>query len=702
MPSYANRKQSSHRPSVPGPGIVLSSEAERRAAHVRRAVAAIQPHLSSSLAIRAYSELFTLDGASPSTTTEPVEQKAAWAITSMYVLGRCLNTFDQATDPQDSERWFFRESISPKLSLCTQIPQAALHEFRTHLCEVSFDSAFVDLMPYILEPHGPGSRMSVMKDPDTHTARQRKRDKGVFYTPSDVAEYIASEVTSKHGGCPTELRALDPACGTGVFLRALLRIVHAHDPSIRHFDYATNCLFGIDISDLAVQSACFVLLYDCLEAGGLNSYSPFRAWRQLRANFSAEDALRVTIAGRPEQNWQFFPDGSPGFDIILGNPPYAAMGERPDIRKLSTKFESISVQGSVSDDLYPPFIEMMWRLANPEHHASAMVVPLSIAYHRGKQIAACRRAMRRIGGQWRCAFFDREPHALFGEDVKTRNAILFHIKNPLDVHQPYAAIYCTPMRKWTSRSRAELFGSISYTCVDHIDIAPGIPKLGGIVQAEATIALQQRAMWFKEFIARSFPAPLPDIFDDVNRPCLFIGSTAYNFINVIKPHPKPLLGPEPLTQNPLTCLVFADASTSNAAFALLSSKLAFWWWHVHCDGFHVPRWFLESIPFGPGAFTARQLETLSTLGEELWEAARKDPVLSLNGGRQSLAYRPFKCEQLRTAIDAVLIQAAGLSAELGPELQKFVHNTIAVGARDQRRSAPATAAPIAEEEEVAS
>ena len=539
MPSYAHRNKSSHRPSVPGPGIVLSSETERRAAHVRRAVAAIQPHLSLSFASR-YIELFSPDGTAPS-TTEPIEQKAAWAITSIYILGRCLNTLDQNAHPQDSERWFFGESVSPRLSLCSQVPQASLDEFRLHLLAVSFDSAFVDLMPYILEPHGPGSRMSVMKDPNTQAARQRKRDNGVFYTPSDVAEYVASEVTSKHGGCPTKLRALDPACGTGVFLRALLRTVHAHDPSVRHFDYASNCLFGIDISDLAVQSACFVLLYDCLQAEGLNSGYPLRAWQRLRRNFSAEDALRVTVAGRPEQGWHFFSDGPPRFDIILGNPPYAVMGERPDIRELSAKFESVSIQGPVSDDLYPPFIEMMWRLANPEHHSSAMVVPLSIAYHRGKQIAACRRGMRRIGGQWRCAFFDREPHALFGEDVKTRNAILFHIKNPRDVHQRDAAIYCTPMHKWTSRSRAELFGSISYTCVDHIDIASGIPKLGGIVQAEATIALQQRSTWFKEFIDRSFPVPLSEIFDNANRPCLFVGSTAYNFINVIKPHPKPLL-----------------------------------------------------------------------------------------------------------------------------------------------------------------
>ena len=58
-------------------------------------------------------------------------------------------------------------------------------------------------------------------------------------------------------------------------------------------------------------------------------------------------------------------------------------------------------------------------------NAASLVVPLSIAYHQRADYAGCRQAMVIKGGKWRFAFFDREPQALFGEDVKTRNAILF-------------------------------------------------------------------------------------------------------------------------------------------------------------------------------------------------------------------------------------------------------------------------------------
>ncbi|HEY6349254.1 MAG TPA: N-6 DNA methylase [Candidatus Angelobacter sp.] len=705
-------KQTPERPSIPGPGIVLSSETERRAASVRQAVAGIQRFLSSPDARQAYGELFATDETADSSTSacEPIEQKAAWALASVYILARCLKAIASDATLEEAGRWFAGNS-SPLTTLFSCLPKTSLSEFQSYLGRLTFDSSFADLLPYILEPHGPGTRLSVVKDPGTQKARQQKREAGVFYTPSDVAEYIAAEVLSRHGGPSTKLRALDPACGTGVFLRALLRIVGMHDSSVRRFEYATSCLFGIDISELAIQSACFILLHDCLVSDGVESRCPFQAWRRLRMNFVARDALTI-LAQKPSNvtftqalGFSCAPLGAvEGFDLILGNPPYASLGERPDIRELSDRFSCIPLHCSPHYDLYPLFIEMMWHLANPERHAAGMVVPLSIAYHRGKQITTCRTEMRRIGGRWYCAFFDREPHALFGEDVKTRNAIIFHIKGPDDLGRQRALIYCSPMHKWTSRSRAGLFGSISFTCVDHIDIAPGIPKLRGEVQAQATLMLQQRSTWFREFVERSFPTPLEDVFHDINRPCLFVGSTAYNFINVLMPHPRPRLRSEPLTQNPLTGFAFSDMRTARAAFALLSSRLVFWWWHVHCDGFHVPRWFLESIPFGRGAFSSTQLETLSALGERLWGSIQKEPVLSVNGGRQSLAYRPLKCEQLRTQIDAVLIQTARLPGEMVPELQKFVHDTITVDRTDRRLPGSAFAAPISEEseEEVAS
>jgi hypothetical protein len=47
-----------------------------------------------------------------------------------------------------------------------------------------------ELLPYVLESHGPGSRLSVMRDPATKAARITKKRAGVFYTPPDVATFI--------------------------------------------------------------------------------------------------------------------------------------------------------------------------------------------------------------------------------------------------------------------------------------------------------------------------------------------------------------------------------------------------------------------------------------------------------------------------------------------------------------------------------
>ena len=55
----------------------------------------------------------------------------------------------------------------------------------------------------------------------------------------------------------------------------------------------------------------------------------------------------------------------------------------------------------------------MWRLTRPAHAISALVVPLSIAYHQGQQFRASRRAMTANGGYFQVLDFvnrlDRLP-----------------------------------------------------------------------------------------------------------------------------------------------------------------------------------------------------------------------------------------------------------------------------------------------------
>ena len=68
-----------------------------------------------------------------------------------------------------------------------------------NLQTVSEPAALADLLPYILDPHGPGSRLSVMRDPRTKTARATPRVHGFFYTPADVAEHMVQAALSDIG-----------------------------------------------------------------------------------------------------------------------------------------------------------------------------------------------------------------------------------------------------------------------------------------------------------------------------------------------------------------------------------------------------------------------------------------------------------------------------------------------------------------------
>src|SRR5262249_28447204 len=148
--------------------------------------------------------------------------------------------------------------------------------------------ALVELLPYVLEMHGPGSRLSVMRNPSTHAARQAKRESGIFYTPADVAEYMASSALSGHDNNP---RCLDPSCGTGVFLIALLRTVASpKEHTFDRFRFVTRSLYGFDISTLTVESCAFVLLHHCLRDA--HAIAPWSAWHTIRLNLAATDSLR--------------------------------------------------------------------------------------------------------------------------------------------------------------------------------------------------------------------------------------------------------------------------------------------------------------------------------------------------------------------------------------------------------------------------
>jgi hypothetical protein len=135
---------------------------------------------------------------------------------------------------------------------------------------------------------------------------------------------------------------------------------------------------------------------------------------------SDQSRFGVLFVQESRQIGQVFPDAASGFDLVVGNPPYASLGKRDDESWLVDNYQSLATVER-SYNTFILFIEMMWRLTRAGSNASALVTPLSIAFHRGSQYQDCRRAMTLNGGRWQFAFFDRQPQVRLGNIFYTYN-----------------------------------------------------------------------------------------------------------------------------------------------------------------------------------------------------------------------------------------------------------------------------------------
>jgi len=682
--------------AVPKRGHVLSTAVELYGKPIREAVAALSSSLKKKDCSSIREALFLPRGEQKGPHVDVSDANmVAWSVVSMWVVGVATKALPVAASLAEAEQWFF--GLHSPHRLTSLLQDQCIKKAEMALRTRADASAYFELLPYILDHHGPGSRLSVRRNPASRAVQTRKRAEGVFYTPADVAEYMA-------GACLDGLSSnslpiiFDPACGTGVFLRAALREIQRRHPEKNTFSLASECLVGADIDPWPLEATAFVLLADSWIERGEHSISPAEAWHRLRVNLACIDTLLIDpgqTSSHPDGNKnnatlalfpangqsvaerfsfsQLFPALDHGPTVILGNPPYADIGRRYDLAKLGSVFETLAVKPYPNAEIYLPFIEQMIRLADQNVCSGALVLPLSIACNIGPQFSVTRKMISNTPGRWRFAFFDREPHALFGEDVKTRNTILLWSKAPSD---KTGVLSTGPLRKWRGDSRAEMFSSLRFTPLD-TDIRPGIPKIDGPCQAAALTSLSMRRSRLQQVVHDIGRFNLADTLDSNNR-LVFIGPTAYNFLNVFLKPPRGVLqvGHE-LSEHPLHAIKCASRTDAFAVFAIFSSHLAYWWWHTHGDGFHVSRRLIAELPFGPDALTKPVLSVLSERGAALWSAIKTNPIISLNRGRTSLAYTPNGHDHIRRKIDQILVNLVGLEGDFVEELQQFTARTVA-------------------------
>lgn len=696
---------------VPRRGHVLTTAAEGYGAPVREAVRRLAVLPADESCEEAMAVLLPPPRrpAAPGVVRSDAEL-SAWTVVSAWVVGVATRALPPTAGLADAMTWFFPARDAGRLSevLCSPAVREAEH----CLWKSADPRAYFELLPYILDPHGIGSRLSVRRDPGTLAARQKKRADGVFYTSADVAEYMVKGcLNSIANGAEAPPTVFDPACGTGVFLRAALKGLRRRCSGASAFSLASECLFGADIDPWSAPASAFVLLADILSADGETPGCPAETWRRLRLNIACADTLLIDPAARAPSSagakvgagmersadgrlpiTELFPQLGAAPAIIVGNPPYADIGSRPDLEELGRVFSTLTTAPRAGSEIYVAFIEQLTRLADRDVCAASLVLPISIACNSGPQFEAARKLIQETAGRWRFAFFDREPQALFGEDVKTRNAILFWSRSRTETH---ATLSSGPLHKWRGDRRAEMFKNIRFTNFEG-DIRRGIPRIDGRGQATALQALNAR--WYRlgqavHGVGRSCLAETWDADDRT----VFVGATAYNFLNVFLRPPTTNLADGPaLSENPLHAVRCASAEDALAVYGMLASRLAYWWWRIHGDGFHVTRRFVVEFPFGLDGIEGACAEGLRESGAALWSAVKDEPVVSLNRGRRSFAYSPGGHDDIRTRMDKALISLAGLDSRFVDELQQFTARTVAAefrGHEHHRSAGRAVGAP---------
>lgn len=524
------------------------------------------------------------------------------------------------------------------------------------LAPLGGQSDLLPLMPYLLDTYGRTTRLDVMRDDGLRSARDARKRNGSFYTPADVVTFMVDAIASPQGAARySDEHWLDPACGSGVFLAEALRRRGSDGPDAQRA-FAMHRLHGSDISPQACDFAAFTILSLVTEGGT----SQLETWRAIRANFVALDATKHGSDANGLSLRAVLGLGEEPLRLIC-NPPYVSGGSSTSLG-----------DGFPTRSLYLPFVEMAWRVADGDADASSMVVPLALGANRSADHRRCRTAMAQAGGTWTLLFFDRQPHALFGEEAKTRATIAIRRPGP----KP-AEIRTSGLLKWTSRQRAVIFSEARATSMGQANIGRLVPKLG----SEQEAALYQA---FDAFRLRSGMRPEPssaaaqDIVGTKLTADVFVAGTAYNFLNVFRNYPDNLSWRGTLSASGIHRLACDNIEAADAVNAILVSRLAFWFWHVECDGFHVPAWFLDELPLLNIPLDATATARLAELGREAWAGLQRDIHCSTNRDRLTFAFRPTEIGAVRAEIDRVLLTLIGVDPAQSNMLERFETRVVSI------------------------
>lgn len=177
-----------------------------------------------------------------------------------------------------------------------------------------------------------------------------KKTYGSVYTPQFIARYFSRFLIERTPpSILREMKIIDPACGSGIFLRTILEYLcnpNYEVYSSKEIEGLFNNIFGIDIDYNAVESArlSLSLLYLVLMNGKLPKY----------LNINKENSLEYFLKKGRDNN----------YDVVLSNPPYISFDNLNQESKTSLT-QYLGEQFEKKPDFYLGFLKLAIETLKP-------------------------------------------------------------------------------------------------------------------------------------------------------------------------------------------------------------------------------------------------------------------------------------------------------------------------------------------------
>lgn len=506
-----------------------------------------------------------------------------------------------------------------------------------------------DLINYALEAleYDVDAYFNVNVSRGTRSSNSKKKDRGIYYTPLDVANFIVSQCIDSTLSFTDMPSILDCSCGSGVFLIQSLCYLERQRNHCCNLDISLHilnqCIWGIDISSSAVDCCKATFLQYYLDHYEDASTRLDEVWKIIDKSIFVGDSTHLqTILAQSS----VFPSQ---FDCIVGNPPYVAEGR--------------------SSNIFIPFVNNMIAYSS-NHSCSALILPLSVCYSQGSEFVQLRNKIQSDRTTWTFMNYDRSPDSLFGDQVKTRNTILFRQKA-----KSTTGIFTTNLQRWTSTNRIRLFTNYALCNISGMSISKYVPK----------ISLDIEKASYKRICSGS--SNLYSLFERINSDHpLIVNGTAYNWLCAYD-HIPPSAdeNKKPYISGTTKIYYLPDRESRDFCIAMLNNRIAYWFWSVIGDGFHLNVSFLSAYSVGKDTFSKSQYFELCCLGRKYSEEIKNHPTVSYNAGKKIVNYSHWEAMDTVQRIEKIIIDALDLSDEFASHIEKWYFNQVHCNRDNEKR-----------------